>query len=221
MNGMEKARARGVRPGRPSTAPDKTWLRIAELADSGLCNYEIAEQLNLHRVKTLSGKGQWSANRVKHSKKAPRYAAAVAALEDEALLLVPSTRSAYVTLRKFALWMLPDSAAHEMVYIPLGGRPLDPVSCSEIRHGLHDGKTPVLAGPGELFEIMRAAPLKWQHYTRFADALRKSGVAREGEFVRVNGIDLSNRLPPYALKLSDAMANGQSVLPVKLWRYVL
>src|SRR5438067_2089170 len=111
MNGAGRARARGVRPGRPSTAPDKTWLRIAELAGSGLFNFEIAEQLNRDRVKTLSGKGQWSANRVKHAKKSSRYDAAVETLEDEALGLVPLSRSNYVTLRQFSLWMLPESVA--------------------------------------------------------------------------------------------------------------
>jgi hypothetical protein len=63
--------------------------------------------------------------------------------------------------------------------------------------------------------------LKWQYYASLDDALRKAGVAREDEFVRVNGIDLPNRLPLYGLKLSEAMASGQPVLPVKLPRYVL
>lgn len=137
MNGVGRARARGVRPGRPSTAPDKPWLRIAELADSGMCNFEIAEQLDRDRVKTLSGEGQWSANRVKHAKRAPRYAAAAEALEAEALGLVPVPRSVYVYLCQF--W-LSDSAAREMVLVPLGaGRstrcpsPTSGASCAKAR----------------------------------------------------------------------------------------
>ena len=103
-----------------------------------------------------------------------------------------------------------------MVLVPLGGRPLDPVSSSQIRRELREGKTAALMGPGELLEISTAAQLKWQHYASLDDALRKAGVVREGEFVRVDGIDLPNRLPPYALKLSEAMASGRPVLPVKL-----
>jgi hypothetical protein len=213
MNGAGRERTRGVRPGRPSVAPSKTWLRIAELAGSGMCNFEIAEQLNRGRVKTLSGKGQWSANRVKHAKRAPQYAAAAEALEDQALMLVPAPRSNYLFLSQF--W-LPDAAARKMVLVPLGGRPLDPVSSSQIRRELREGKTAALMGPGELLEISTAAQLKWQHYASLDDALRKAGVVREGEFVRVDGIDLPNRLPPYALKLSEAMATGRPVLPVKL-----
>jgi hypothetical protein len=183
-----------------------------------LFNFEIAEQLNRDRVKTLSGKGKWTANRVKHARNSLRYDAAVETLEDEALRLVPLSRRDYVTLKQVSLWMFPESAAREQVYLPLGGRPLDPMSCSEIRRGLLEGKAPVLEGPDGLFDIMRSGPLKWQHYISFVDALRKSGVAREGEFVRLNGIDLPARLPPYALQLSDAKARGRPILPVKLWR---
>lgn len=214
MNDTRGSRARAARPGRPSTAPDTTWLRIAELARSGLFDAEIADQLNRERIRTLSGEGRWNGNRVRHARRTPKYETAREADLLEALGRTPITLSDYM---KFSQPYIRGAAADRLVFVPIGFRPLGPEASDLVRRRLLAGKTAVLSGRPSLFQIMAAPRPTWQHYADFKAALQDANIALEGEFVQVNGINLASWLPEYGRRLADVTASKTPrLLPVRL-----
>lgn len=64
--GMEAARQRGVRLGRPAAPAGAAGRRAAELRDQGRSLAQICATLNAEQVPTLSGKGTWAKSSVKH-----------------------------------------------------------------------------------------------------------------------------------------------------------
>jgi hypothetical protein len=220
-DGMEHARARGTRLGRPPyKAPYRILDRIAELAEPaddgpGRSRRAIADQLNSEGVRTLSGTGQWTADRVRHAMELPKYAAVVRARQDEAYGLPPLTWNRYLVGRRFILGGL----SRAVVLIPLGlRRDPDPLIGQYVRKSLLAGKITLPIGPEYQAEILWADLPTWEQYDRFAGALREIDVAQVGEFVRIEGVNGLDRPGKYAHELAAARHAERPLLWVELSR---
>jgi hypothetical protein len=213
-DGMEHARARGRRPGRPSKAPYWTHDRIAELAESAddgppRSRPAIADQLNREGIRTLSGTGQWTADRVRHAMRSQKYAAVVRARQDEVYGLPPLTWNRYLIGRRFILGRL----SRHVVLIPLGlRRNPDPLIGQYVRDSLLARKIALPIGPEDQAEILWTDLPTWEQYHRFEGALREIDVARVGEFVRIEGVNGLDHPGKYAHELATALHAGKPLL---------
>jgi hypothetical protein len=207
--GMQRARERGARLGRPSKAAPQALQLIAWGIENDLLLPQIAEALNQQRLKTPGGLRNWQASHVRQVMKTQKYKQVKQQYDQEQSDDLPSLSwQQYRSAHRFFL-----GPRRDAVLIPMGDRlHFDEKIARHIRRSLKAGHTPIVVGPHDSYEVLIAKRPTWDQYLRFATELRIIHVVRDNEFLCIEGIDLPKRLEKYRAQLELATANEVPLL---------
>jgi hypothetical protein len=207
--GMQRAREQGVHLGRPSKAASQALRLIVQGIENDLTLPKIAEALNQERFRTPGGLRFWTASHVRQVMKTQKYKQVKQEYDQVQSEELPSlTWQGYQSMHRFFL-----GPHRDVVLIPMGDRPdFDEKIARHIRRSLKGGRTPIVVGHEEFYEVIIAAEPTWNQYLRFATGLRVINVLRDNEFLCIEGIDLHKRLNIYRAQLDLAIANQKPLL---------